>query len=55
MGIATLAIGMALRRFVFDDGTATTFIVITAGWLIGLMVGWRLAYLYGRRLVTSRA
>ena len=31
------------------------WIVITAGWLIGLMVGWRLAYLYGRRLVTSRA
>lgn len=41
IGVVTLVMGMLLRRFVWDDGTATTFVVVTGGWIIGLMVGWR--------------
>ena len=38
----TLILGMVLRRTVFDGGTATIFVLLTAGWLFGLMIGWRL-------------
>lgn len=38
----TVVGGLALRRYVFDDGTATTFVILTAGWMTGWMVGWRL-------------
>lgn len=42
VSVATLGVGMLLRRFVFDDGTAVSFVLVTAGWLVGLMVAWRL-------------
>ena len=53
MGVVTLAFGMVLPRFVFDDGTATTFVVITAAWIIGLMAGWRLAFSAVARLTAK--
>ena len=34
--------GLALRKYVFDDGTASTFVWLTAGWMTAWMVGWRL-------------
>jgi hypothetical protein len=38
----TVAGGLALRKYVFHDGTATTFVWLTAGWMTAWMVGWRL-------------
>lgn len=54
VGVVTLTIGMLLRRFAFDDGTAAVFVVITSAWILGLMVGWRLLYGAGRRLIVYR-
>lgn len=42
LGIITLVGGMLIRGLVFDDGTASTFVWVAAGWIIGLMVAWRL-------------
>ncbi|HLA66027.1 MAG TPA: DUF3054 domain-containing protein [Acidimicrobiia bacterium] len=39
----TLVAGMALRHFVFDDGTALSFMVVAAAFLTLFLVGWRLA------------
>jgi len=36
-----VSVGMLLRRFVFDDGTATSFIVVTTIFLGVFLVGWR--------------
>ncbi len=49
LGIITLGGGMLLRGLVFDDGTATTFIVVSAAWIIGLMVAWRIMFLVWTR------
>ena len=38
----TVVGGLALRKYVFGAGTATTFVVLTAGWMVAWMVGWRL-------------
>lgn len=42
LAASTFGIGMLLRRFVFDDGTAVAFVLVTGAWLIGLMFAWRL-------------
>ena len=39
--IGTVAIGMVLRRFVFDEGTATAFVIVATVFLAGLLNGWR--------------
>lgn len=39
----TVVGGLALRKYVFHDGTAITFVWLTAGWMTAWMVGWRLA------------
>jgi len=54
VGVATLVIGMLLRRFVFDDGTAAVFVLVTSAWIIGLMVGWRLVWTGIAKVVDSR-
>ena len=43
LGISTVTVvlGLLLRRFIFDGGTASTFVWLTAGWMIAWMVGWR--------------
>ena len=43
LAVGTIVMGMLLRASVWDDGTATSFIVVSAAWMVGLMVGWRLA------------
>ena len=43
LAILTLTIGMLLRRIVYDDGTALAFVLVTAIWIIGLMLVWRVA------------
>ncbi len=45
-----ILVGMLLRRFVFDDGTATSFIVVTTIFLGLFLVGWRAVW----TLVESR-
>jgi len=42
LALGTLVFGMVLRRFVWDAGTARTFILVTALFLVAGMVGWRL-------------
>ncbi len=56
LGIAAMTVvgGLLLRRYLFDGGTATTFVLLTTGWMILWMVGWRLAYMLISR-VRSRA
>lgn len=46
--LGTVAVGLLLRRFVFSDGTATAFIIVTTLFLGLLMNGWRATL--GRRL-----
>ena len=49
LGALTLILGMLLRRFVWGDGTAPVFVIVTGAWLIGWMVAWRLVVLGLRR------
>ena len=41
--LTTVAIGMLLRRFVFDDGSATSFVIVATAFLGVFLVGWRVA------------
>lgn len=46
----TLVVGMVLRKAVFGDGTAPSFVLVATGFLGLLFVGWRVLYgLYDRR------
>lgn len=38
----TLLVGMVLRRWGFDDGTATSFVIVATLFLGATLVGWRL-------------
>ena len=47
---ATVIVGMLLRRFVFDDGTEFTFVLVATAFLALFLLGWRVgADLAGRR------
>jgi hypothetical protein len=49
----TLVAGMVLRNLVFDDGTATSFVIVAASFLALFLIGWRVLFtLFDRR--TSR-
>ena len=39
---STFGVGMVLRRFVFDDGTALSFVLVTAAFLALFLLGWRM-------------
>lgn len=39
--IGTVVLGMILRRFVFDEGTATAFVIVATVFLAALLNGWR--------------
>lgn len=39
--VGTVTIGMGLRRFVFEDGTATAFIIVASVFVGSLTNGWR--------------
>ncbi len=48
----TAGFGLLLRRFVFDEGTATSFMVVTLVFLVATMTGWRVvARWFDRRAV----
>ena len=36
-----IVVGMLLRRFVFDDGTAASFVIVATLFLGFFLVGWR--------------
>jgi hypothetical protein len=50
----TLVGGMVLRRVVFSEGTAVTFVVVAAGFLTLGLLGWR-AIAGGRRSMAALA
>lgn len=54
LSLGTLLVGMLARRFIWDAGTARTFVLVTAGFLVAGMVGWRLVALAVQRLLSSR-
>ena len=46
----TLVVGMLLRNLVFNDGTATAFVIVATVFLALFLIGWRLVYgLFERR------
>jgi hypothetical protein len=40
--VCTVVVGMLLRRFVFDRGTATPFVIVASVATLVLLIGWRL-------------
>jgi len=54
LALGTVGIGMLLRRFVWDDGTATPFVIVTTLFLIAGMVGWRVIAVAVDRMRASR-
>lgn len=41
--VTTVALGMLLRKLVFDDGTATAFVIVATVFTGVVLNGWRLA------------
>jgi hypothetical protein len=54
LAVGTVVLGMLLRRFVWDAGTARTFIVVTTAFLVAGMVGWRLVASVAGRILANR-
>jgi len=52
--VATVGLGMFWRRFVFDGGTAPTFVVVATVVLALFLVGWRLLAVLVRRRAARR-
>jgi hypothetical protein len=44
----TLTVGMGLRKVVWDDGTATAFVIVAGVAIFVLLVGWRSLYTWWR-------
>lgn len=44
VALATVALGVAMRRLLFGDGIAFVFIIVTAAFFALTMVGWRLLW-----------
>lgn len=40
--VTTVAIGMLLRRYAFDRGTALAFVIVASAFVAACLVGWRL-------------
>ena len=53
--VGTVAAGMVLRKFVFDEGTALSFVIVTTVFLGTFLNGWRVVArsLAGRRSPAS--
>jgi hypothetical protein len=45
----TIIAGMLLRNLVFDDGTATSFVIVAASFLALFLIGWRLVFAQAER------
>ncbi len=42
LGLITLTAGMLMRGYLWNEGTARMFIIVSGAWFVGIMVGWRL-------------
>ena len=42
LGVFTVTAGMLMRGYLWSEGTPQTFVIVSAAWFIGVMVGWRL-------------
>lgn len=52
--VTTIIVGMLVRKFLFDDGTATAFVIVATVFLGAVLNGWRLVARMRRdRLTTS--
>jgi uncharacterized membrane protein (GlpM family) len=49
--VVTVALGMLLRRTIFDRGTAVSFVIVATGVTGALLVGWRAVH---RALISRR-
>jgi Protein of unknown function (DUF3054) len=47
--VATVVIGLVLRRIVWDRGVAVSFVIVTAVVLGALLVGWRALWVFAHR------
>ncbi len=54
LAASTVIVGIVLRQFVFDAGTARTFVILTAAWMTAWMVGWRLVAIPVARVLRGR-
>lgn len=45
----TVVVGLLLRRFVFDDGTELTFVLVATAFLALFLMGWRLGAMVADR------
>ena len=54
LALGTVLIGMLARRFIWDDGTARSFILVASAFIVAGMVGWRLVVAGIRRIVSAR-
>jgi hypothetical protein len=45
----TLTVGMVLRKLVFDDGTAMSFVIVAAVFLAVFLIGWRVVFSFVER------
>ncbi|GMQ94559.1 MAG: hypothetical protein BMS9Abin12_2054 [Acidimicrobiia bacterium] len=41
LGGITLTAGMLMRGYLWNEGTPRPFMLVSAAWFVGLMVGWR--------------
>ena len=51
--VATVALGMVLRKLVFDEGTATAFVIVATVFTGAVSNGWRLAVRTRQARVTT--
>ena len=51
--VTTVALGMVLRKLVFDDGTATAFVIVATVFTGAVSNGWRLALRTRQARVTT--
>lgn len=54
ISVITVVVGLGFRKYVFDAGTATTFVILTSAWMIVWMVGWRLVANLVARIMDAR-
>jgi hypothetical protein len=51
--VTTVALGMVLRKLVFDEGTATAFVIVATVFTGAVSNGWRLAVRTRQARVTT--
>lgn len=54
ISVVTVVVGLGFRKYVFGDGTATTFVILTSAWMFAWMVGWRLVANLATRIIDKR-